>query len=62
MAKDGSDMFVWWGSGSVPSWRLLLTLQEKGLNKYGEKLISFSKQENKADDIMAVNPRGQVLN
>ena len=60
MAKDGSGMFVWWGSGSAPCWRLLITLQEKGLTKYGEKIVTFSKKEHKADDIMAVNPRGQV--
>ncbi|GAB1606610.1 glutathione S-transferase A-like [Argonauta hians] len=53
------EITVFWGSGSVPCWRILITLEEKGL-KYNSKLVSFEKKEHKSDEIMKSNPRGQV--
>lgn len=36
-----------------------MVLKEKGLD-YTEKIIEFSKKEHKSDEILALNPRGQV--
>lgn len=55
-----SDLFLFWSSGSPPCWRLMLALEEKGLGGYPNKLISFEKQEHKAEDVLKWNPRGQV--
>ncbi|KAI8520087.1 hypothetical protein Bbelb_033440 [Branchiostoma belcheri] len=55
-----SDITLYWGSGSVPCWRPMICLEEKGLSGYNSKLISFEKKEHKSDEIMKLNPRGQV--
>ncbi len=57
MAKD---IFLYWGSGSPPCWRVMLALEEKGLSGYGQQLLSFGKKEHKTEEILALNPRGQV--
>nr|ACM44933.1 rho-class glutathione S-transferase [Laternula elliptica] len=54
-----SKPFVYWGSGSPPCWKVLLVLQEKKID-YDEKIISFSKKEHKSEEILELNPRGQV--
>lgn len=59
MATDKSEMFIYWGSGSPPAWRALITLKEKGLD-YKDKLLSFSAKEHKSEEVLALNPRGQV--
>jgi len=53
-------MHLFWGSGSVPCFRPMIVLEEKGLSGYGHKQVEFSKQEHKGEDIMALNHRGQV--
>jgi len=54
------DIFLYWGSGSVPCWRVQIVLDEKGI-AYGSKMISFDvKNSNKDEDILRLNPRGQV--
>jgi len=55
-----SEMFLYWGSGSPPCWRAMLVLEEKGLSDYPNKLISFEKRENKSEELLKWNPRGQV--
>jgi glutathione S-transferase len=50
---------VYWASGSPFSWRVLLTLEVKQL-PYQSKLLTFSKQENKSPEYLALNPRGKV--
>ena len=35
-------------------------LEEKGLQGYGNKLLSFSKKEHKGEEVLKLNPRGQV--
>ena len=55
-----SDMMLYWGSGSGPCWRVMIVLHEKGITNYNQKLISFDKKEHKSDEIMKLNPRGQV--
>lgn len=50
---------VYWGSGSGPSWRVLLGFVVKGL-PYESRLISFSTREHKAPAFLAMNPRGKV--
>jgi glutathione S-transferase len=53
------EIFLYWGSGSVPCWRVQIVLEEKGVN-YGSKMLSFDKQEHKNEDILKLNPRGQL--
>jgi glutathione S-transferase len=50
---------LFWGSGSPFSWRVLLTLEVKGL-EYQSRLLQFSKREHKTPEYLALNPRGQV--
>uniref|UniRef100_A0A3Q1G4L6 Glutathione S-transferase rho n=1 Tax=Acanthochromis polyacanthus TaxID=80966 RepID=A0A3Q1G4L6_9TELE len=57
MAKD---MTLLWGSGSVPSWRVMIMLEEKQLQGYNQKLISLQKKEHKTQEVLDINPRGQL--
>ena len=50
---------IHWASGSLYSWRVLLTLEAKGA-KYESKLISFSDREHKSPEFLAMNPHGRV--
>ena len=50
---------LFWASGSPFSWRVLLTLEHKGVT-YESRLLQFSKGENKSPEFLAMNPRGQV--
>ncbi|XP_072926681.1 glutathione S-transferase A-like [Hemitrygon akajei] len=54
------DLFLYWGSGSPPCWRIMIALEEKKLQGYKEKLLSFEKMEHKLEEVMAINPRGQL--
>ena len=56
-----NDMFLYWGSGSAPCWKVIIVLAEKGLwDTCPQKLCEFSKKEHKGDDVLKLNPRGQV--
>ncbi|XP_070532761.1 glutathione S-transferase A-like [Ptychodera flava] len=55
-----SEIFLYWGSGSSPCWRVMITLEEKGLSGYRNKLLSFDEREHKSQEVMEINPRGQV--
>ncbi|WAR25321.1 GSTA-like protein [Mya arenaria] len=58
---DNSKMFLYWGSGSGPCWKPMISLAEKGLwEGCPNKMVSFSKKEHKTDEIITLNPRGQV--
>ncbi|KAM6899279.1 glutathione S-transferase A-like [Xenentodon cancila] len=57
MAKD---MTLLWGSGSPPCWRVMIALEEKNLQGYNQKMLSFEKMEHKSQEVMAMNPRGQL--
>src|SRR5688572_17114098 len=50
---------IFWASGSCPSWRVLFTLEIKGL-PYESRLLEFSKREHKSAEMLAMNPRGKV--
>ena len=50
---------LYWGSGSPFAWRVMLTLEVKGL-AYESKLLEFSKGENKSPEYLRLNPRGKV--
>ncbi len=50
---------VYWGSGSPFAWRVMLTLEVKGL-AYESKLLEFSKGEHKTSAYLRLNPRGKV--
>jgi len=56
----GSNMFLYWGSGSTPCWRVMIVLEEKALEGYGHKQIDFFKGEHKCTEILLLNHRGQV--
>ncbi|XP_062343289.1 glutathione S-transferase rho [Osmerus eperlanus] len=57
MAKS---MTLLWCVGSPPCWRVMLALEEKNLQGYNQKLLSFEKGEHKSKEVMDLNPRGQV--
>ncbi|XP_047461408.1 glutathione S-transferase A-like [Mugil cephalus] len=57
MAKS---MNLLWGAGSPPCWRVMITLQEKKLQGYKHKLLSFEKGEHKTQEVLEINPRGQL--
>ncbi|XP_023131540.1 glutathione S-transferase A-like [Amphiprion ocellaris] len=57
MAKD---MTLLWGSGSPPCWRVQIMLEEKQLQGYNQKLLSFEKMEHKSQEVLDMNPRGQL--
>ncbi|MDJ0948172.1 MAG: glutathione S-transferase family protein [Alphaproteobacteria bacterium] len=50
---------VYWFSGSGTCWRVLLTLELKGL-PYRSRLLQVSKGELKSPEFLDINPRGQV--
>src|SRR5215475_13683611 len=50
---------LYWSSGSPFSWRVMLTLEVKGL-AYESKLLEFSKGQNKSPAYLRLNPRGKV--
>jgi glutathione S-transferase len=52
-------MELYWGSGSPFVWRVMLTLEVKGL-PYESKLLEFSKGEHKTPAYLRLNPRGKV--
>lgn len=57
MAKSISLL---WGAGSPPCWRVMITLEEKKLQGYKHKLLSFEKGDHKSQEVLEINPRGQV--
>ena len=50
---------LYWGSGSPFAWRVMLTLEVKGL-AYESNLLEFSKGEHKTPAYLKLNPRGKV--
>jgi glutathione S-transferase len=55
----GMTIELFWGSGSGPSWRVLLTLAIKRL-PFESHLLSFARGEHKTPAMLALNPRGKV--
>uniref|UniRef100_A0A672H5V5 Glutathione S-transferase A-like n=1 Tax=Salarias fasciatus TaxID=181472 RepID=A0A672H5V5_SALFA len=53
------SMTLLWCSGSPPCWRVMITLEEKNLQGYHQKLLSFENKEHKSEEVLALNPRGQ---
>ncbi|XP_016107743.1 glutathione S-transferase A-like [Sinocyclocheilus grahami] len=54
------SMLLYWGSGSPPCWRVMIALEEKQLQGYKHKHLSFDKNEHKCEEVKALNPRVQV--
>jgi glutathione S-transferase len=54
-----TNLTLYWGSGSAPSWRALLTLEIKKL-PYESRRLEFSQREHKSPEMLAMNPRGRV--
>uniref|UniRef100_A0A3P9HLZ5 Glutathione S-transferase rho n=1 Tax=Oryzias latipes TaxID=8090 RepID=A0A3P9HLZ5_ORYLA len=59
-ATMAKDMTLLWGSGSPPCWRVQIALEEKNLQGYNQKLLSFEKGEHKSKEVLEINPRGQL--
>lgn len=60
MSSSDKEVFLYWGSGSSPCWRIMLVLEEKNI-AYGNKLLSFNDNEHKSEEILKLNPRAQVI-
>ncbi|KAM6974799.1 glutathione S-transferase A-like [Tautogolabrus adspersus] len=54
------DMTLLWGTGSPPCWRVMIALEEKNLQGYNQKLLSFDNNEHKSQEVLDLNPRGQL--
>lgn len=50
---------VYWGSGSPYAWRVLLALEVKQI-PYESKRLSFTDEDLKSDEYLAISPRGKV--
>jgi hypothetical protein len=50
---------LYWGSGSPPAWRVLITLHEKALS-YRSEMITFESGILKTAPMLSLNPRGLV--
>jgi glutathione S-transferase len=50
---------LYWSSGSPFSWRVMLALELKGLS-YRSHLLHLDLQEQKAPQMLAMNPRGRL--
>ena len=50
---------LYWGSGSPYCWRVLLALEHKRL-AYRSHPLKFDRQEHKAPQMLAMNPRGRL--
>ncbi|CAN9503804.1 unnamed protein product [Ophioblennius macclurei] len=53
------SMTLLWGSGSPACWRVMIALEEKNLQGYNQKQFSFEKNEQKSEEVLALNPRGK---
>ncbi|XP_061596988.1 glutathione S-transferase A-like [Cololabis saira] len=53
------DMTLLWCTGSAPCWRVMIVLEEKKLQGYNQKLLSFENMEHKSQQVLDMNPRGQ---
>lgn len=52
-------MKLYWASGSIPSWRVKIVLEEKGLDYESQRLRVMSQpKETKSPEFLAINPRG----
>jgi glutathione S-transferase len=56
---SSTQRVLYWGSGSPPAWRVLITLHEKGLT-YRSDMITFESGVLKTAPMLALNPRGLV--
>ena len=61
MMSKLKDMILFWGAGSAPCWRAMACLNEKELHdRLESKEMDFDKNEHKSEEVMKLNPRGQV--
>ncbi len=52
---------LYWVSGSIPSWRVMLALEEKGLPYTAHRLRVMGKdRQTRSPEFLAINPRGQA--
>jgi glutathione S-transferase len=59
MPDSADRLEIFWISGSPYAWRVLLTLEVKGL-PYESRLLEESKGENRTPPFLALNPRGKI--
>ncbi|XP_034560962.1 glutathione S-transferase A-like [Notolabrus celidotus] len=55
-----ASMSLLWGVGSTPCWRVMITLEEKQLQGYKSKLLSYDKEELQSPEVLKINPRAQL--
>ena len=60
MNNDGHNITCYWGSGSAPSWRVIICIYEKQLSQAKLEQLSMGDKEHKSPKILALNPRGQA--
>jgi len=58
--SKGGDSMLYWGSGSGPCMRAMIALNEKGFGDIPNKLLSFTEKEHKGEEVLKINPRGQL--
>lgn len=58
-AMPSTPRVLYWGSGSPPAWRVLITLHEKKLS-YKSEMITFESGVLKTAPMLSLNPRGLV--
>ncbi len=55
-----ADLMIYWASGVPQCMAALIVLEEKNLQGYKHKLLSFDKKEHKSEEVLKLNPRGEV--
>jgi len=60
MKYVGADMVLYWISGSPACFRAMIALEEKKLTGVVQKHLNYLENEHKSDEVLRVNPRGQV--
>ena len=56
----GSDMMLYWISGSPACFRAMIALEEKKLTGFVQKHLNFLENEHKSEEVLRLNSRGQV--
>ncbi|XP_008285823.1 glutathione S-transferase A-like [Stegastes partitus] len=54
------SMRLLWGSGSPPCWRVMIALEEKNLQGYESKVLSFEEGGHKSPEVLEINPRAEL--
>ncbi len=50
---------LFWGSGAPAAWRVIIALEEKGV-QYDSRMLSFERGDMKTKEMLQLNPRGKL--